>query len=127
MTKEKLTHVVTFRLDYESWTKLESAAHDSGLKPNDWVRELTIETLVRGVALHPNQLVLLEQFVRTQYLVANGFQLLADNKLTSEEWKKFRASAKGKIDEITARALADYRARKRGSYTLPLTENEKER
>ena len=126
MTGEKLTHKVSFRVDYETWVKLETAAHDSGLKPNDWVRELTIETLVRGVALQPNQLVLLEQFVRTQYLVANGFQLLADNKLTSEEWKKFRASAKGKIDEITARALADYRARKRRIGSLLLAKNEEE-
>ena len=126
MTKDKLTHIVTFRLDYESWARLESAAHDSGLKPNDWVRELTIETLVRGLALHPNQRVLLEQFVRTQYLVANGFQLLADNKLTSDEWKKFRASAKGKIEEITAHALADYRIRKNRIHNLQVSHDGEE-
>lgn len=112
MNGEKLAHKVSFRLDYETWAKLQAAAHEAGLKPNDWVRELTIETLVRGLGLHPNQRLLLEQFVRTQYLVANGFQLLAEDKLTAEEWKKFRASAKGKIDVITNRALADYRSRK---------------
>jgi len=111
MTREKLTHKVTFRLDYQTWVKLESAARDSGSRPNDWVRELTIEALAGGVGLNPNQRVLFEQSVRTQYLVANGFQLLADNKLTSDEWKKFRASAKEKINVIADRALADFRSR----------------
>ena len=74
MTGEKLTHKVSFRLDYETWAKLEAAAHDAGLKPNDWVRELTMETLARGFGLSPHHRLLFEQFVRTQYLVANGFQ-----------------------------------------------------
>ena len=115
MTGEKLTHKVSFRLDYETWVKLEAAAHDAGLKPNDWVRELTMETLARGLGLSPHQRLLFEQFVRTQYLVANGFQLLAENKLTVDDWKKFRASAKEKIDEITARAMADFRSRRQNS------------
>lgn len=112
MTREKLTYKLTFRIDYETWIRLETAARDSGVRPSDWVRELTIGTLARGFGLNPSQRILLEQFVRTQYLVANGFQLLADNKLTSEEWKRFRASAKEKINVITDRALADYRSRK---------------
>ena len=111
MNREKLTHKVSFRLDYQTWVKLESTARDSGLRPNDWVRELTTETLAEGFGLSPNQRVLFEQFVRTQYLVANGFQLLADNKLTSDEWKKFRAAAKEKINVIADRALADFRSR----------------
>jgi len=115
MTGEKLTHKVSFRLDYETWAKLEAAAHDAGSKPNDWVRELTMETLARGLGLSPHQRLLFEQFVRTQYLVANGFQLLAENKLTADDWKKFRAAAKEKIDEITARAMADFRSRRQNS------------
>ena len=115
MTGEKLTHKVSFRLDYETWVKLEAAAHDAGLKPNDWVRELTMETLARGLGLSPHQRLLFEQFVRTQYLVANGFQLLAENKLNASDWKKFRAAAKEKIDEITARAITDFRARRKNS------------
>src|SRR5688572_4677127 len=115
MTGVKLTHKVSFRLDYETWAKLEAAAHEAGLKPNDWVRELTMETLARGFGLSPHQRLLFEQFVRTQYLVANGFQLLAENKLTADDWKKFRAAAKEKIDEITARAMADFLSRRQNS------------
>jgi hypothetical protein len=111
MSREKLSYKLTFRIDYETWVRLERAARDSGLRPSDWVRELTIETLRKGAGLNPNQRILFEQFVRTQYLVANGFQLLAENKLTAEEWRKFRASAKEKIDVITDRALADFRKR----------------
>lgn len=114
MKREKLTHIVTFRLDDEQWAQLESAAHDARAKANDWVRDLTIETLAHGFGLKPNERLLFEQFARTQYLVANGFQLLADDKLTSEEWKKFRAFAKEKIDVISDRALAEFRSRRNG-------------
>ena len=112
MRKEKLVHIVTFRLAYEHWAKLELAAHDAAATPNDWVRDLTIETLTDGRGLQPNQRILFEQFVRTQYLIANGFQLMADNKLTSEEWRKIRASAKEKINVIAKRALDDFRSRR---------------
>jgi hypothetical protein len=115
MTSKKLTNKVSFRLDDETWIKLESAAHEAGLKPNDWVRELTMETLTGGSALSPHRRLCFEQFVRTQYLVANGFQLLAENKLTGDEWKKFRAAAKEKIDEITSRAMADFQSRRRNN------------
>ena len=45
MKREKLTHIVTFRIDYEQWAQLESAAQNASTKPNDWVRDLTIATL----------------------------------------------------------------------------------
>ena len=38
-----------------------------------------------------NERILFEQFARGQYLITQGFQLLAENNLTAEEWKKFRA------------------------------------
>lgn len=112
MKKEKLTHVVAFRLDIEQWVQLEAAAHRAHSKPNDWVRDLTIEALAKGFGLKPNERILLEQFVRTQYLVAQGFQLLANQKLSTEEWKKIRAYAKEKIQDLTNLALADIRSRK---------------
>src|SRR6266498_4721045 len=114
MKREKLTQIVTFRLDYEQWAQLESAARGARAKPNDWVRDLTIETLCHRFDLKQNERILFEQFARTQYLVANGFQLLADDKLTSEEWKKFRAFAKEKIDVITDRALAEFQSKSGG-------------
>jgi hypothetical protein len=49
---------------------------------------------------------LFEQFARAQYLVTQGFELLADDNLTPEEWKKFRAIANQRTGEIADVALA---------------------
>ena len=114
MKREKLTHIVTFRLNDEQWVRLESAALNAGAKPNDWVRDLTIETLANGFALQPNHHFIAAQIARTQYLVGIGFQMLADDKLTTEEWKKLRTFAKEDIDVITERALVDFQSRTKG-------------
>lgn len=55
---------------------------------------------------------------RIRYLVANGFQLLADDKLTTEEWKKLRIFSKEKIEIIAERALSDFRLRMEGKRSL---------
>jgi hypothetical protein len=56
--------------------------------------------------LSKSERILLEQFACPQYLVTHGFQLLADDNLTSEEWKKFRAIANERASEIADVALA---------------------
>ena len=107
MYKDKLIHIVTFRLTDEHWVRLESTARSGQIKPNDWVRDLTIQTLSNEVLLTPNERILFDQTVRTHYLIANAFQLLADDKLSPEEWKKLRLFAKDKIEMIATRALSD--------------------
>lgn len=44
--------------------------------------------------------------MRAQYLVTQGFQLLAGNNLTGDQWKKFRAIATERASELTDNALA---------------------
>lgn len=107
MRREKLTQIVTFRLNYKHWTLLELAAQQAGERPNDWARDLTIATLDNGFGLKPNERVLFEQFVGTHYLIANGLQLLADGKFSGEEWKKLRLVVKEKGEMIAERALQD--------------------
>jgi hypothetical protein len=111
MKRRKLIHIVTFRLGDESWLQLESAAENASVKPNDWVRDLTIQTLSEDIRLRPNERLLFDQFVRSHYLLANGFQLLADEKLRPEEWKRLCLLAKEKINVISDRVLADFRSR----------------
>jgi hypothetical protein len=113
MKKPRLTHIVTFRLDSQQWEQLQSASQASREKPNDWVRDLTTQTLASGVGLKPSERILFEQFARAQYLVTQGFQLLAEDNLTSEEWKKFRAIANERISEIADVALT-MRAKRNG-------------
>ena len=52
-----------------------------------------------------NEQILFMQIVGIRYLIANGFQLVADGELTTEEWKKLRLFSKEKIDIIADRAL----------------------
>jgi hypothetical protein len=47
----------------------------------------------------------LEQFAAAQYLVTHGFQLLAEDNLTTEEWKKVRGIANERTSEIADVAL----------------------
>jgi hypothetical protein len=106
MKKARLTHIVTFRLDDEQWEQLQAASQASREKPNDWVRDLTTQTLASGIGLKPSERFLFEQFARAQYLVTQGFQLLAEDELTNEAWLKFRAIANEKASEIADAALA---------------------
>jgi putative Ca2+/H+ antiporter (TMEM165/GDT1 family) len=49
--------------------------------------------------------------VRTQFFVAFGFQMLADDKLTTEEWKKLRTYAREKGDYLAKQTVADFLAK----------------
>jgi len=44
-------------------------------------------------------------------LVSIGFQMLADDQLTTQEWNKIRVFAKQEIDFITDRTTKDFRSR----------------
>jgi hypothetical protein len=81
------------------------------LSPHDWCRLAALEKLNRDRRLSPSERFLFEQFARGQYLVTQGFQLLADDKLTSEMWMKFRRFADERASEIVDRALASYAKR----------------
>ncbi|HLA09135.1 MAG TPA: hypothetical protein VJ023_00850 [Pyrinomonadaceae bacterium] len=72
----------------------------------------TVETARMPSGLTPNQRVLFAQMTRAGFLVENGFQLLADDNLESEEWKEYRVYARANLDTIADRALEDLRSRR---------------
>jgi N-acetylglutamate synthase-like GNAT family acetyltransferase len=49
--------------------------------------------------------------VRTQFFVAFGFQMIADDTLTTDEWKKLRAYGKEKADYLAKQSVADFQSR----------------
>jgi hypothetical protein len=53
--------------------------------------------------------------VRTQYLVAQGFRVLADDKLTTDAWQKIRGYAKEKANYFARQALAEFQSKKDGN------------
>ena len=104
-------HRIGFRVDDKTWLKLEVVTAGTGLSPHDWCRIATLNRINEEHGLTRNERFLFEQMARTQYMVGLGFQMLADNNLSSEEWKKLRDFVKEKIDIITDRTLAELEAR----------------
>jgi len=53
-----------------------------------------------GLGIVEKRALLFWYFVRAQYLFTQGFQLLADRNLLSEQWKQIRANAKNRTSEL---------------------------
>jgi predicted nucleic acid-binding protein len=99
-------HTISFRLSHEAWLRVADEIAGTALTAHEWCRLVVLENLQRDHGLSKSERLLFEQFARAQYLVTQGFQLLADDKLTGEEWKKFRAIANERTSEIADAALA---------------------
>jgi predicted nucleic acid-binding protein len=108
MTKREVNypHTISFRLTDEVWLRVEQEVAETNLTAHEWCRLAVLERLNRDHGLSKSERFLFEHFARAQYLVTQGFQLLADDNLTAEEWKKFRAIANERTSEIADVALA---------------------
>ena len=104
-------HTIGFRVTDEAWFRIEQEIAETDLTPHDWCRMAVLDTLDHEYGFSKKERLLFHQIVRTQYLVAWGFQMLADNTLTTAEWKKVCAYAKEKPDYMTKLALADFQSR----------------
>jgi hypothetical protein len=104
-------HTIGFRVTDETWFAIQREISNTDLTPHDWCRMVVLDSLNRGFGLTKKERIFYEQAAAIRYLIANGFQLLADDRLTTDEWKKLRLLSKEKIDIITDRALADCRER----------------
>ena len=106
MAQAKKSQFISFRVTEEQLNKIESAATDAGTKARDWCRDVVLEKIEDEHPMTKGERFLFEQFACTRYLLTHGFQLLADDNLTSEEWKKFRAIANQRTAEIADVVLA---------------------
>ena len=99
-------HTISFRLTDEAWLGIQKQITGSNLTAHEWCRKAALERLNNNYDLSKSERLLLEHFVRAQYLVTQGFQLLADGNLTGDQWKKLRAIATERASELTDNALA---------------------
>ena len=76
-----------------------------------WARSAMLERLHGNDELTSGDRFLFHHIVRAQYLLTYGFQMLADDSLTSEDWKKLCVNAKQKVSEVVENALARYAER----------------
>ena len=89
---------------------------ETDLTPYDWCRMVVLDRLDREYGFSKKERLLFQQIVRTQFFVAFGFQMLADDKLTTAEWKKLRAYGREKGDYLVKQSLADFRSRMEDSH-----------
>jgi hypothetical protein len=95
----------------ETWLRIVQAVDETDLTPHDWCRNAVLDRLDHKYGCSKKERLLFHQIVRTQFLVASGFHMLADDTLKSDEWKKVRAYGKKKADYLAKKAPADFRSR----------------
>src|SRR5690349_2706464 len=99
------SHTIGFRVTDETWFRIQQEIAETDLTPQDWCRLVVLDRLSRGYSLSKNERLLFSQFTRVHYLIVNAFRLLANDKLTPEEWEKLRIWSKESIGHITDEAL----------------------
>ena len=99
-------HTISFRLTDEAWLGIQKQIAGRELTAHEWCRKAALDKLNNNYGLSKTERLLLEHFVRAQYLVTQGFQLLADGNLTGDQWKKLRAIATECASELTDNLLA---------------------
>ena len=107
MRSEK-ERTISYRVTEEEWNAIEKRAATVQESPHQWARSAMFEELRRNDELTRGDRFLFLHLVRAQYLITQGFQMLADDSLSSEEWKKLRVNAKHKVSELADSALASY-------------------
>jgi len=99
---------ISYRITEEEWNEIKKRAATERESPHQWARSALLEKLNRNDELTRGDRFLFLHLVRAQYLITQGFQMLADDSLTSEEWKRLRVDAKHKVSELADSALASY-------------------
>jgi hypothetical protein len=107
-------HTIGFRVTDETWLRIVQEVAEIDLTPHDWCRMAVLDRLDREYGFSKKESLLFQLIVRTQFFVAFGFQMLADDTLTTDEWKKLRAYAKEKADYLLQQTIADFRSRVEG-------------
>ena len=113
MAKRKVhcPHTVGFRLTDETWLRIIQEVAETDLTPHDWCRMVVLDRLDHEYGFSKKERLLFQTIVRTQFFVAYGFQMLADDTLTTDEWKKIRAYGKEKGDYFAKQSVADFKSR----------------
>ena len=99
---------ISYRITEQEWIEIEKRITSGGESPHQWARSALVEKLRRNDELTRADHFLFSHLVRAQYLITQGFQMLADQNLTSEDWKKLRVNAKLRVPELVESALASY-------------------
>ena len=107
-------HTIGFRVTDKTWFRIEQEIAQTDLTPHDWCRRVVLDRLDHEYGLSKNERLLFHQVIRTQWLMSQGFHLLADDRLTVERWQRFRDFARNKVEHFAELVLRDFRSRTEG-------------
>ena len=107
MSPEK-ERTISYRITEEVWNEIEKRGATAGESPHQWARSALLEKLIHNDELTRADRFLFHHLVRAQYLITQGFQMLADQSLTGEAWQKLRVNAKHRVSELVESALASH-------------------
>ena len=88
--KKSTTRTISFRLTDAAWLRLELEIAETNVTAHGWSRLAVLERLNRDHGCLRASAFCLSNSRAVKYLITQGFQLLAEDNLTAEEWKKFR-------------------------------------
>jgi hypothetical protein len=71
-------HTISFRLTDDAWLGIQKQIAGSEMTAHEWCRKAALDRLSNDYGLSKAERLLLEHFVRAQYLITQGFQLLAE-------------------------------------------------
>ena len=111
MMRAEKERTISFRITEEEWRDIEKRAATVRESPHQWARSALLEKLHCNDDLTSGDRFLFHHIVRAQYLLTYGFQMLADDSLTTEDWNKLCVNAKPKVSEVAERALANFAER----------------
>src|ERR1044072_2879253 len=102
MAKRELhsPHKIGFRVTDQTWFQIQEEIAEAGLTPHDWCRLVVLDRLNHEFGLSRKELYFLHQILRTQFMVGHGFDLLVDDKLTVELWRKYRHYALHHVERL---------------------------
>ena len=108
MMRPEKERTISYRITEQEWIEIEKRSAEANESPHQWARSALLEKLRCNDELTRADRFLFHHLVRAQYLITQGFQMLADQNLTSEDWKKLRVNAKLRVPELVESALASY-------------------
>ena len=110
---QEYPHVISFRLTDEAWLRVQEEIKGSGLTPHDWCREVVMEVIGMPYPLSKSERLIMDEMARIHYLVLHGFKLMADGKLTPDEWKRYRSAVFDEPEKVAENLMMKIEERER--------------
>ena len=101
---------IGFRVTYQTWFQIQEEIAEAGLTPHDWCRLVVLDRLNHEFGLSRKERYFLHQILRTQFMVGHGFDLLADDKLTVELWRKYRDYALHHVERLVQKSSDEFQS-----------------